>query len=111
MDQHTLAEIGFYPLDKGEILPDVVAMSQRDHLLFIIECVYSSGPVSASKKLRYETLVTGISLPVVFVTTFLTQTKFRSLVPDIAWESEVWIAEHPDHLVHFNGERFLQVSH
>jgi hypothetical protein len=25
----------------------------------------------------------------------------------IAWESEVWIAEDPDHMIHFNGERFL----
>ena len=23
------------------------------------------------------------------------------------WESEVWVAEDPDHLIHFDGERFL----
>jgi hypothetical protein len=26
---------------------------------------------------------------------------------DISWETEVWIAESPTHLIHFNGERFL----
>jgi hypothetical protein len=26
---------------------------------------------------------------------------------DIAWETEVWVADAPSHLIHFNGERFL----
>ncbi len=26
---------------------------------------------------------------------------------DVAWETEVWIADNPDHLVHFNGHKFL----
>jgi len=26
---------------------------------------------------------------------------------DISWETEVWVAESPTHLIHFNGERFL----
>jgi hypothetical protein len=26
---------------------------------------------------------------------------------EISWETEVWIAQSPTHLVHFNGERFL----
>jgi hypothetical protein len=31
----------------------------------------------------------------------------QSFVSQISWESEVWIAEDPDHMIHFNGERFL----
>ena len=31
----------------------------------------------------------------------------QTFVSHIAWESEVWIAEDPDHMIHFNGERFL----
>ena len=26
---------------------------------------------------------------------------------DISWETEVWVADAPTHLIHFNGERFL----
>ncbi|MFS2517149.1 MULTISPECIES: BsuBI/PstI family type II restriction endonuclease [Parabacteroides] len=26
---------------------------------------------------------------------------------DIAWETEVWIAENPGHMIHFNGDRFI----
>ena len=26
---------------------------------------------------------------------------------DVAWETEVWVADNPTHMVHFNGSRFL----
>lgn len=41
------------------------------------------------------------------VTAFLDKAKFRSYARDIAWETEVWIAENADHLIHFNGDKFL----
>jgi len=31
----------------------------------------------------------------------------RSFLGSISWETEVWIADEPDHMMHFNGERFL----
>ena len=30
-----------------------------------------------------------------------------SFISHISWETEAWIAKAPDHLIHFNGERFL----
>lgn len=30
----------------------------------------------------------------------------QTFASHIAWESEVWSAEDPDHMTHFNGERF-----
>ena len=36
-----------------------------------------------------------------------TRRTMQTFVSHIAWESEVWIAEDPDHMIHFNGERFL----
>ena len=35
---------------------------------------------------------------------------FRQLKPHVdktAWETEVWVAESPDHLLQFNGDKFL----
>jgi hypothetical protein len=31
----------------------------------------------------------------------------KTLISQIAWESEVWIPEDPDHMIHFNPEEFL----
>ena len=33
--------------------------------------------------------------------------KMMKYLDDISWETEVWVAESPTHLIHFNGERFL----
>ena len=38
---------------------------------------------------------------------FPDRAEFRKNAADIAWETEVWIADNPDHMIHFNGDRFL----
>lgn len=43
----------------------------------------------------------------VYVTAFVDVREYRRHVEDIAWETEVWIAESPDHLIHYDGEKFL----
>ena len=43
----------------------------------------------------------------VFVTAFLSKKDLTRYLGDIAWETEVWVADAPSHLIHFNGERFL----
>jgi len=58
----------------------------------------------ASKRLAH---ILGAEADIVFVTAFETRRKMLSFGNHIAWESEVWIAEDPDHMIHFNGERFL----
>lgn len=43
----------------------------------------------------------------VFVTAFLDRRAMLKYLNDISWETEVWVADSPTHLIHFNGERFL----
>jgi len=43
----------------------------------------------------------------IFVSAFPDLREFRVHLKEIAWETEVWIAEMPEHLIHFNGDRFL----
>jgi hypothetical protein len=43
----------------------------------------------------------------VYVTAFLSIGDFRKYAADIAWETEAWIAANPDHMIHFNGPKFL----
>lgn len=102
-----LSDIGFFDLTGGEILPDVIAFSTSRNWLYIIEAVHSSGTVSPIRRLELSRLLAGCRVPIVYVTAFLSKEKFRSFVADVAWETEVWIASEPDHLVHFNGDKFL----
>jgi hypothetical protein len=57
--------------------------------------------------LELRRLFAGSKAGLVFVTAFEDRRTMRTFLPQISWETEVWIAEDPDHLIHFNGERFL----
>ena len=43
----------------------------------------------------------------IFVTAFPDRALMSKYLPDISWETEVWRADSPTHLIHFNGDRFL----
>ena len=88
-------------------MPDVVVHDPRRNWLLLIEAVTSAGPVDGKRRKELKELFAGCTAGLVFVTSFENRQAMRSFLPQIAWESEVWTADSPDHLIHFNGERFL----
>ena len=75
--------------------------------LFLIEAVHSSGPISPVRLEELKSLTYNCTVDIVYVTAFLDRSTFRKFAPELAWETEVWIADSPDHMIHFNGEKFL----
>ncbi len=73
----------------------------------LIEAVHSSGPISELRLIQLQKLTKDCKADIVYVTAFLNRPKFSQFMTDIARETEVWIADNPDHLVHFNGDKFL----
>lgn len=108
VDQRTLDAIGFFPLEHDE-LPDVVAFCQKKNLLFLIEAVHSTGPFDEIRIRKLKKHLRKCAAQVIFVTSFLNKKEFRKWAADIAWESEVWIADSPEHMIHFNGYKFLEL--
>jgi hypothetical protein len=94
-------------ITQHEKLPDVVLYQRDKNWLYLIEAVTSHGPVSPKRHRELEKMLQGCSAERVYITAFLTMRDFRKFVSEIAWETEVWIAETPDHMVHFNGPKFL----
>jgi len=101
-----LKALDFFELSHGE-LPDIVAYSTKRRWLYLIEAVHSSGPVSPIRHLELSRLTARCKADIVYVTAFLNRVVFRKFAADISWETEVWIADAPDHLVHFNGDSFI----
>ena len=106
VDGAMLKELRFFEIGHGE-LPDIVAYSAGKNWLYLIEAVNSSGPISRIRMIELERLTKECTADIIFVTAFLDRDTFRKFAPDIAWETEVWIADAPDHLIHFNGHNFL----
>lgn len=88
-------------------MPDVVLHDAERGWLFLVEAVTSHGPVDAKRRDELAALFAGSTADPVYVTTFLDRRAMMRYLPDISWETEVWVAESPSHLIHFNGERFM----
>lgn len=88
-------------------MPDVVVYHRQKKWLVLIEAVTSHGPVDGKRRGELKRLFKGTKPGLVFVTAFLDRKAMVKYLGDISWETEVWIADAPDHLIHFNGERFL----
>ncbi len=94
-------------IDKHGKMPDVVVHLTNKNWLVLIEAVTSHGPIGLKRHNELKDLFGAARAGLVFVTAFLTRRAMTKYLGDIAWETEVWIAEAPSHIIHFNGERFL----
>lgn len=107
-DDNKLQQLKCFEL-KHEELPDVIAYSKEKNLLFLIEAVHSAGPMSELRVRKLKKQLNKCVAEKVFITAFLTKKDFKKWALDIAWETEVWISENPEHMIHFNGYKFLEI--
>jgi hypothetical protein len=105
-DSKSLSVLGVEIEEHGK-MPDVVVHYAEKNWLVLIEAVTSHGPVNPKRRQELEELFDGSQAGLVYVTAFLDRRTLLRYLDDISWETEVWIAESPTHLIHFNGSRFL----
>jgi len=105
-DAKALATLGVTIEEHGK-MPDVVVHHAKKDWLGLIEAVTSHGPVNPKRRQELKKLFAGSSAGLVFVTAFIDRHAMLKYLNDISWETEVWVADSPTHLIHFNGERFL----
>ena len=106
IDRQALEALGVTVETHGK-MPDIVVHHEAKGWLVLVEAVTSHGPVSPKRRQELKELFKGCKAGLVFVTAFLTRRDLVKYLGDIAWETEVWVADFPSHLIHFNGERFL----
>lgn len=94
-------------VDEHGKMPDLVVYLPDRNWLVLMEAASSHGPVDASRRKALAALFAGTTAGLVYVSCFPDRGEMRKYVHQIAWGTEVWCAEDPTHLIHFNGERFL----
>ena len=105
-DKALLKRLGV-EIDVHGKMPDLVVYYEKRNWLVLIEAVTSHGPVNPKRKEELKELFGNSTAGLVYVTAFLTRKAMVQYLSEISWETEVWVAEAPSHLIHFNGERFL----
>ncbi|CAM3978109.1 BsuBI/PstI family type II restriction endonuclease [Deinococcus marmoris] len=105
-DRERLSGLGV-TVDTHGKMPDVILHDTGRNWLLLVESVTSHGPVDGKRHAELSGLFAGSSAGLVYVTAFPNRAVMGRYLADIAWETEVWVADAPSHLIHFNGERFL----
>jgi type II restriction enzyme len=101
-----LAELGVL-VDQHGKMPDLVIYLPDRNWLVLMEAATSHGPVDAKRHGELAVLFDGATPGLVYVSCFPDRRSMRKYLEVISWETEVWCAEDPTHIIHFNGERFL----
>lgn len=105
-DEALLGQIGV-KVDSHGKMPDVVLYYPEKNWLLLVESVTSHGPVNAKRHTELSQLFEKSKAGIVYVTAFPNRSIMGRYLSEIAWETEVWVADSPSHLIHFNGTRFL----
>jgi hypothetical protein len=105
-EEAALLELGVHVEAHGK-MPDVIIHDTRRNWLVLIEAVTSHDPIDAKRRAELQEIFDSSRAGLVFVTTFLTRKAMSAYLGRIAWETDVWVAASPSHLIHFNGDKFL----
>ena len=105
-NEEELRELGF-EITLHYKMPDVVLYSEDKNWIYFIESVTSVGAMEPKRIKEIEEMTENVSAGKIYVTAFLDFKTFKKFSETLAWETEVWIADMPDHMIHLNGDKFL----
>lgn len=106
IDKEILEKIGI-AITKHSKLPDIVIYDESKSWLYLIEAVTSHGPMTPKRIVELEEFLKDCKAGKIYVSAFPNFSEFKKHTTEIAWDTEVWIMEFPEHMIHFNGDRFL----
>lgn len=106
IDFEILNKIGIQITEHSK-LPDVVIYDESKNWLYLIEAVTSHGPMTPKRIFELEDFLKNCNVGKIYVSAFPDFSEFKKHTSEIAWDTEVWIMEFPEHMIHFNGDRFL----
>ena len=106
VDERRLRALGI-TITEHDKLPDIILHDAERNWLFLVEAVTSHGPMTRTRYRHLTDMLASCGAAPIFVSAFATRGEFRRWVAEIAWETEVWIAAEPEHLIHFDGDKFL----
>ena len=101
-----LEKLGF-EITLHDKMPDVVLYREDKDWIYFVESVTSVGPMDPKRILEIKEMTKDVKAGKVYVTAFLDFKTYKKFSEELAWETEVWIAEMPEHMIHLNGDRFM----
>ena len=101
-----LERLGFV-ITLHDKMPDVVLYRKDKNWIYFIEAVTSVGPMNAKRILEINDMTKNVTSGKIYMTAFMDFKTYKAFSESLAWETEVWIADMPEHMIHMNGDKFL----
>ena len=105
-DDDKLKELGF-SISVHDKMPDIILYCPDKNWIYFIEAVTSVGPMNPKRVIEINQMTKNVDAGKIYVTAFLNLQTYKEFISQIAWETEVWISDMPDHMIHLNGDKFL----
>ena len=105
-NEERLRQLGF-KITLHDKMPDVVLYRPDTDWLYFVEAVTSVGPMEPKRIREITDMTQGVTAGKIFVTAFPDFKTYKHFSDQLAWETEVWLADMPDHMIHLNGDKFL----
>lgn len=105
-DEEKLRELGF-EITLHDKMPDVILYREDKNWIYFVESVTSVGPMEPKRIKEIEDMTSNVNAGKIYITAFLDFKTFKKFSETLAWETEVWISDMPDHMIHLNGDKFI----
>ena len=105
-DVDKLSALGF-EITLHDKMPDVVLYRSETNWVYFVEAVTSVGPMSPKRILEIQKMTKNVTAGKIFITAFPDIATYKKFSSELAWETEVWLSDAPDHMIHLNGDKFL----
>ena len=88
-------------------MPDVILYRADKNWIYFIESVTSVGPISPKRIIEISEMTKKVTAGKIFVTAFPDFATYKRFSESLAWDTEAWIADRPEHMIHMNGDKFM----
>ena len=105
-NDNELQKLGF-EITLHDKMPDVVLYRADKNWIYFVEAVTSVGPMSPQRIIEIQNMTKNVTAGKIFITAFPDSVTYKKFSTDLAWETEVWLSDEPDHMIHLNGDKFL----
>ncbi len=106
MNEATSAALGFV-IDDHDKMPDIVLFDAAHDRLILADCASDKKLMDGARVAELARLFDKARPGLVYVTAFRNRQDLAGHPSFPAWETHAWFADAPEHMVHFNGCRFL----
>lgn len=110
IDRDLLSQLHVEVLENAK-LPDIILYDETEEhkWLLFVEAYTSTGEITIERKSKILEYCQNVpdDVEIIFITAFQSMKKCREKLFTIAWDTEIWIADEPTHMIHKNGNKFM----